>query len=299
MQYLGPDKNFLGIDNPELYRFDSSKIVIQSAPYEHTSSYLTGSKLGPKAVLEASHFVEFYDEETRAEAFSKHGICTLEPYDFNGLVNKDAMDFVAEKTSQLLDANKFVVTIGAEHSITFGLVQAFVKKFPDLIVLQIDAHSDLRWAYHDNPYSHASVMARVFEAGVPMAQVGIRAQCIEEAKLIDDNPNQIHTWFAHQVHANLNWIDEVMAVLKDRPVYVTIDADGFDPSVMPAVGTAEPNGLSWFQGTQLLKKVAENCNVVGFDIVELAPREGDILTEFNCAKLLYKHISYLSHYNKI
>jgi agmatinase len=299
MKHLTSEHNFLGIVQPELYSFDNSKIVIQSAPYEYTSSYLSGSAKGPESVINASHYVEFYDEETDHEAYSKYGICTLEAYDFDGKTDKAAVDLLYEKTKTLIEQNKFVVSLGAEHTVTSGFVRAFAEQYKGLKVLQIDAHSDLRWEYQGNPYSHASVMARVFEMGVGMCQVGIRAQCIEEAQLRKNNPNQIKTWYAHQIHKNQNWIEEVVSDLKDCPVYITIDADGFDPSVMPAVGTAEPNGLTWHQGTSLLKEVAQKCNVVGFDIVELAPKENEILTEFNCAKLLYKIISYLSHYNKI
>lgn len=299
IKILGPDKNFLGIEDPQLYSYESAKVVIQSAPYEHTSSYLQGSAKGPKEILKASHFVEFYDEETDHEAFRNTGICTLKSYDFKNKVNKEALDFLYLKTKQNLDQNKFVITLGAEHSIAAPLVQAHLEKYPGLMCLQIDAHSDLRAAYHNNPYSHASAMARVFDLDVPIAQVGIRAQCIEEAILRKNNPEVIKTWYAHQIHDSANWINEVVAFLKDSPVYVTIDADGFDPSVMPHVGTAEPNGLSWHQGVSLLKSIAENCNVVGFDVVEIAPQKGEILTPFNCAKLVYKFLSYLSHNKKV
>jgi agmatinase len=296
---LGPSKNFLGIEDPSLYAYEESKVLIQSAPYEYTSSYLQGSAKGPQEILKASHYVEFYDEETDHEAFRKTGICTLKPYDFKNKVNEEALAYLYEKTKKHLAENKFIITLGAEHSVTAPLIKAHLEKHPGLKCLQIDAHSDLRMAYHNNPYSHASVMARVFEMEVPMAQVGIRAQCIEEADLRKANPDTIKTWYAHQVHNSENWIEEILAFLKDSPVYVTIDADGFDPSVMPHVGTAEPNGLSWNQGTRLLKEVADNCQVVGFDIVEIAPQKGEILTPFNCAKLVYKFLSYLSHQEKV
>jgi agmatinase len=295
----GPDKNFLGIQESHKFEFEKAKIVIQSLPYEHTSSYLSGSDKGPQAILEASHFVEFYDEETDDEAYNKHGICTLAPWDFQGKVNKDAMDYIRTVTSEILQHDKFLISLGAEHSVTYGIVQAFAQKFRDMIVLQIDAHSDLRMEYQGNPYSHASVMARIFDMSIPIVQVGIRAQCKEEAALRKANPDTIATFYAHQIHQNDLWQSSVIELLQNKKVYVTIDADGFDPSVMPAVGTAEPNGLSWFQVTSLLKNVAQHCDVVGFDILEIAPREGDIITEYHSAKLLYKFVSYLSHFQKI
>jgi agmatinase len=298
-QYLGPDKNFLAIDNEDLYDYSDAKVVIQSAPYELTSSLISGSAKGPEAILKASHYVEFYDEETDSEPYLKTGICTLKPYDFGERTNQSAVYFLYEKTLEVLNDKKFVVTFGAEHTVTMGMARAFHEVYPKVKFLQIDAHSDLRHTYHNNLYSHACVMARVNELKSDIVQVGIRAQCIEEAELMKKSKN-ISTFYAHQIHDNADWIEAVVNKLGSKdPVYITIDADGFDPSVMPAVGTPEPNGLSWKQGTDLLKAVAEHCNVVGFDIVEIAPRKGEIMTEFNCAKLAYKFLAYLTHFNKI
>ncbi len=294
---LPTDNNFLGITESDLYNYNSAKVIIQSAPYEHTSSYLQGSNLGPSAIIDASHYVEFYDEETDQEAYKKVGIATLEEMNFDGKVDKDAVDFIEAQTDIHLNNNKFVVSLGAEHTVTLGFVKAHLKKYENFSVLQIDAHSDLRSAYHDNPYSHASVLARVHDLGVPICQVGIRAQCKEEADLIKSSP-LINTWYAHMIQDGDAWMDDVISKLNDR-VYVTIDADGFDPSVMPAVGTAEPGGLMWHQGLKLLKKVAEKKHIIGFDIVECAPKENEILTQFNLAKLLYKIIGYCCHYNKL
>ncbi len=295
MRGLNADANFLGIEDESLCSYSQSKYVIQSVPYEHTSSYLAGSEKGPAAILEASHFVEFYDEELDQETFRKGGICTLEAMDFQGKVNADAVDLIEAEKSKLLNDNKFVISLGAENTVTFGFVKAHLKKYPNLSVLQIDAHSDLRQAYQGNPYSHASVMARVHDLGVKIGQAGIRAQCIEEAELIKSSA-QIHTVYAHQVRRNPNWIAELVDHLSDE-VYITIDADGLDPSIMPAVGTAEPNGLFWEEPMQLLKTTCERKKVVGFDIVECAPVEGSILSEFTLAKLLYRLLGYVSQSN--
>lgn len=296
-QVFDTDNNFLGIEDPTLYNYESSKVVIQSAPYEYTSSYLQGSDLGPSAIIEASHFVEFFDEETAQEAYKKVGIATMHPMDFEGKYNQDAIDLIETETLEHLNNNKFVISLGAEHTVSLGFVKAFQKKFDDFSVLQIDAHSDLRSSYHDNPYSHASVLARIHDLNVPICQVGIRAQCKEEYDLIQSSDN-INTWYAHMIQEDDKWMDDCIAKLNDK-VYVTIDADGFDPSVMPAVGTAEPGGLMWHQGLKFLKKVAEKKQIIGFDIVECAPKEGEILTQFNLAKLLYKLLGYCCHYNKI
>ncbi len=297
MLSLPTEENFLSITESELHHYESSKVVIQSAPYEKTSSYLEGSKYGPKAIIEASHFVEFYDEETDQEAYKKLGIATLPEIEFGDLADADAVNLIAEHTEQHLANGKFVVSLGAEHTVSYGFVKAFKKYHDTFSVLQIDAHSDLRQAYQGNPYSHASVLARIHDLGLPICQVAIRAQCKEEADLIKSSP-LINTWYAHQIQENDEWMDECIDKLNDK-VYLTIDADGFDPSVMPAVGTAEPGGLMWHQGLRFLKKVAERKQIIGFDIVECAPREGEILTQFNLAKLLYKILGYCCINKKI
>lgn len=297
MEFLPSEHNFLGIVEPELYEYRNSRVVIQSAPYEHTSSYLQGSSLGPQAIIDASHFVEFYDEETDQEAYKKLGIATLPEMDFKGKVDEEAVKIISDETERHLSNGKFVVSLGAEHTVSLGFVKAFQKHFNNFSVLQIDAHSDLRSSYNNNAYSHASVLARIHDLGLPICQVGIRAQCKEEADLIKSSP-LINTWYAHQIQDSDAWMDDCIAKLKDK-VYLTIDADGFDPSVMPAVGTAEPGGLGWHQGLRFLKKLSEKKEIIGFDIVECAPREGEILTQFNLAKLLYKILGYCCHYKKL
>ncbi len=288
--YINSENNFLAITEEELFNYNSANVVIQSAPYEHTSSYLSGSDKGPAAIIEASHFVEFYDEELDQETYKKVGISTLEALKFDYCINEAAIHLIEEATAKNLTNNKFVISLGAEHTVTLGFVKAHLAKHPDLAVLQLDAHSDLRSSYNDNPYSHASVMARVHDLGVPLYQIGIRAQCKEEAELIKSSSN-ISTWYAHQIASNALWQDEVLEALPDK-IYLTIDADGFDPSVMPAVGTAEPGGLLWPETLQFLKKVCTQKEVIGFDIVECAPKDGEILTQFNLAKLLYKILGY-------
>ncbi|WP_256012428.1 agmatinase [Desertivirga xinjiangensis] len=290
MTSLPADKNFLGLQDESLYAYNTSKVVIQQAPYEYTSSYLQGSAKGPQAIISASAYVECYDEELDTEIVEKIGIATLPALNFEGIVDAEAVSLIERETEKLLDDHKFVVSLGAEHTVSYGFVKAFSKKFANLSVLQIDAHSDLRQSYNNNIYSHASVMARIHEMGLTICQAGIRAQCREEAQLIKESDN-IHTFYAHQIRQNPLWIDEMVAPLSND-VYITIDADGFDPSIMPGVGTAEPNGLLWTETLQLLKRVFQERNVVGFDVVECAPIEGSILSEYTLAKLIYKLIGY-------
>jgi agmatinase len=292
MKHLKTKDNFLSIPEEKLYSYKDSRFVIQQVPYEHTSSYLMGSAKGPGAILKASQFVELYDEELDQESYRKGGICTLPEMDFKGKVDKKAVDLIEARTEKLLGDGKFVVSLGAEHTVTYGFVKPFAKKYKNLTVLQIDAHSDLRDSYHNNKYSHASVMARVHELGVNLVQVGIRAQCIEESDLIKKSKN-IHTFYAHQIRERKSWMEEVLRACTGD-VYITIDADGFDPSVIPAVGTAEPNGLQYTEGVDLLKQVIKNKNIVGFDVVECAPMKGSILSEYTLAKLVYKMIGYIT-----
>ncbi len=290
MKVLSKEEAFLAVPESSLCDYKNSKFVIQQVPYEHTSSYLEGSAKGPSAIVAASHFVEFYDEELDVETYKSCGIATLQPMDFKDAVDGEAIDLIEKQTSRLISDEKYVVSIGAEHTVTLGFVKAHAAKYPDLTVVQIDAHSDLRLAYHDNPYSHASVMARVHELDIPLVQIGIRAQCKEEADLIKSSDN-IHTFYAHTIRKNSNWIADAISKT-GKNVYLTIDADGFDPAIMPAVGTAEPNGLFWVETLEFLKRLFTEKNVVGFDVVECAPMEGSILSEYTLAKLIYRLIGY-------
>jgi agmatinase len=184
-----------------------------------------------------------------------------------------------------------VVSLGAEHTVTYGFVKAFAKKFSNLTVLQIDAHSDLRQSYHNNIYSHASVMKRIHDMGINLVQIGIRAQCKEEAQLIKSS-DIIHTFYSHYIRNSDKWMDEALNCLTEN-VYLTIDADGFDPAIMPAVGTAEPRGLFWGETMEFMRKVISKKNIVGFDVVECAPIKGSIISEYTLAKLIYRLIGYL------
>ena len=297
MKGLPTEDNFLGIEDENLYSYTNAKYVIQQVPYEHTSSYLQGSAKGPKAIVDASHFVEFYDEELDVETLNTNPIATVEAIEFGDKVDADAIDLIEKHTIALLNDNKFVVSLGAEHTVTLGFVKAFAKKYDNITVLQFDAHSDLRESYHDNIYSHASVMARIHELGINLTQIGIRAQCKQESDLIKSSSN-INTFYAHKIRTNPNWMKEALATLTEN-VYITIDADGFDPSIVPSVGTAEPGGMYWEETLVFLKMVCKHKNVIGFDVVEIAPTEGQILSEYAIAKLVYRLIGFISFKDRL
>lgn len=290
MKTLSPSENFLGIHEPDLYKYKPSKCVIQQLPYEHTSSYKQGSAKGPQAVLANSHYVEYYDPEIDTEAYKHCGIAALREVAFDGRVDEEAMQLIYTETKKHLNSDKFLVSLGAEHTVTYGIFKAFQEQWKDIGILQLDAHSDLRMEYDGNQWSHASVMARINELNPEIFQVGIRAQCMEEAELIKSSKN-IHTWYAHQIWDNNQWMDELVNQLP-KNLYITIDTDGFDPSICPSVGTAEPGGLQWYPTLNLLKKVFNKCEVRGFDIVELNPRSEDDVTAYTMAQLCYKLIGY-------
>ena len=289
-------KNFLAIED-EYSSFDHSQIVVVPAPYEKTVSYGGGAKHGPAGILEASHYVEFYDEETEKEVYKDFGIATIEPLDFEGKTDVQALEELYNTVKTLISLNKFVVTLGGEHTISQATIAAYAEKYPNLSVLQFDAHSDLRMEYQGNKFSHASVMARVCEFLDPhrVVQVGIRAQCKEEAEFIKEKG--ITTLYAHEIREGKYtkvlkpWDEYVLEHLTDH-VYVTFDVDGFDPSIMPSTGTPEPNGLFWWETMQILKKVGRRKKVVGCDIVELAPVEGVSHPDLLTAKLASKMMNY-------
>ncbi len=290
---LGTASNFLAIEK-EISTFNSSAIVVVQAPYEHTVSYGGGTRSGPAAIIKASHFVEFYDEELDRELCYDVGIGTLEPLKFGKRADRKALDIIYDGTRQLLEQNKFVVMLGGEHTISQAPIRAHLERYSDLSVLQFDAHSDLRESYQGSMYSHASVMARVCEFLSPqrLVQVGIRAQCIEESQFIKQKG--ITTLYAHEIRnpkRQYDWMDRVLERLTDH-VYVSFDVDGFDPSIMPSTGTPEPNGLWWAETMTLLRRVGEQKKIVGCDIVELAPEKGVSHPDLTAAKLVYKLMNY-------
>lgn len=291
MKTLSTKNNFLGLEK-RYSTYNKSKIVILQAPLEKTVSYGKGTKHGPKEILKASHYVEFFDEELKRELCFEKGICTLEEIKFGNLSVKKAVDKIFVEVKKQIEANKFVVTLGGEHSMSSATIRAHFKNYDNLSILQIDAHSDFRDSYEGSKYSHASVMARVAEFTKNIVQVGIRAQCKEEYDFI--KKNIIQTFFMRDIRNNKygkNWQKKVLDSLSQN-VYITFDVDGFDPSVISATGTPEPGGLFWDETMNLLKLIGKQKNIVGFDVVELAPTKFDTASNFNTAKLVYKMLNY-------
>ncbi|MDX9905726.1 MAG: agmatinase [Bacteroidales bacterium] len=276
--------NFGGIP-AELSGYEVSPIVILPVPFDATSTWIKGADRGPDAILEASANMELYDIETDSEVYLK-GIFTAEP-----VIEERSPENLAVKVRQavgkFLDDGKFIVTLGGEHSVTIGAVQAFAEKFPGLHVLQIDAHTDLRPEYEGSRFNHACVMARVREL-CPIVQVGIRSMDVVEKPFVDKG----RIFYAKDIAGSGdNWIDKVIELLGDQ-VYITIDLDGFDPSVLPATGTPEPGGLSYYEVLHLVRELIHNRKVVGFDVVELCPIVDNKASDFLASKLIYQMLSY-------
>ncbi|HUW19573.1 MAG TPA: agmatinase [Sedimentisphaerales bacterium] len=262
----------------------SAEVVIVPVPYDRTSTWLKGADKGPAAIIEASANMELYDIETDSEVYKK-GIFTDEALPVE-LSPEEMVEAVRGRVENYIKQGKFVVVLGGEHSVSIGAIRAHCESNQDVSVLQLDAHSDLREEYDGSKYNHACVMARAREIA-PIVQVGIRSMDICEKEFI----NKDNIFFAEDIYGSTDWIDEVIARLSDR-VYVTIDLDVFDPSVVPATGTPEPGGLLWYDVLALLRTVFEKRNVVGFDVVELCPNDNSKPSDFLAAKLVYKLLSY-------
>jgi agmatinase len=281
--------NFGGIDDEELSGFEQARVVVWPVSYEGTVSYGGGTGEGAMAVVDASRNMELYDEETDAEVY-RLGIHTtdvsppIEP-------PEAMMNSLLEKARELVDADKFVCMIGGEHSVSAPVIQAHAERYENLSVLQIDAHADLRDTYDGTPHSHASIMARVVrDLKLPAVQVGIRSISAEEARSLDEFPTRI--FWAKDIAGRTDWWEEAVAGLTEN-VYLTIDIDGLDPSLVAQTGTPEPGGLGWYEVLGLIRTLARERRVVGMDLTEYAYVEGFSASAFLCAKLIYKSLAYI------
>jgi agmatinase len=263
---------------------ESAEIVIMPVAYDGTSTWVKGADKGPAAIIEASANMELYDIETDSEVYKK-GIFT-EDTTGGDITTIEMIDAVNGTTRYYLEKNKFVVVVGGEHSVSIGSIKAHAKHYQNLTILQLDAHADLREEYNGSKYNHACVMARTKEL-CPIVQVGIRSMDSSEKELMDKGG----VFFAEDIYNRTDWIDKVISKLS-KDVYITIDLDVFDPSIMPSTGTPEPGGLLWYDVLALLKGICGKKNVVGFDVVELCPDGRNTAPDFLAAKLIYKLLSY-------
>jgi agmatinase len=268
-----------------VYDYEGSGIIIVPVPYDETSTWMKGSDRGPDAIMEASVNLEFYDVETGTEVHKK-GIHTIDPVrekrSPEALVNE-----VCNKTLELLRAQKFPVIVGGNHTVSIGSVKAFSEHFRNLSVLQLDAHSDLRQEYEGSRFNHACAMARAAEYA-PVVQVGIRSMAAEELPFA----RKENIFFSHDLRYDKNLYLQAIGKLTEN-VYVTIDLDVFDPSIMPSTGTPEPGGPDYYEIMHFLRDVAKQKRIVGFDVVELCPSSVNKFADFVAAKVIYQLLSYI------
>jgi agmatinase len=291
MAQLKTPNNFLGLES-KLSHYPNARVAILPLPYEATTSYGAGTKHGPAAIIKASQQVEFFDEELNLEP-CQVGIATAKAPAFFKKNKKSqgaqAVNLIADACRKLINDGKFVIGLGGEHTVTVGMVQAMHEKYPDLWVVQLDAHSDLRDQYAGSPYSHACAMARVNEF-CPFIGLGIRSGIIGERERLKP-PSRVY--YAHEMRqlGATQWMEEVFS-LAGTHVYLTIDLDFFNPAEMPAVGTPEPGGFGWYESLDFLRELFIRREVVGCDVVELMPLKGVSGADFFAARLAYKLIGY-------
>ncbi len=270
---------------PAYASWEKAQVVLLPVLYDLTSTYLPGARRGPLAIIEASTHLELFDEELQVETF-QIGIHTLDPLEAVACGPEEMIRQVRLCAQRVLDTGKFLVLLGGEHSLTLGVAQAIKDKFPRVSFLQLDAHADLRDEYEGTRFSHACVGRRLAELG-PLVQVGVRSLSREENDYLQES--KVVTFWAHQLEEQISWEEKVVAALSPQ-VYVTIDLDVLDPSIMPAVGTPEPGGLTWQSLGRLLRLLGRKKEIVGFDLVELAPIPGFTGPDFLAAKLTYRFL---------
>jgi agmatinase len=276
-------KTYAGIED-QYSKLDSSKIVLIPVPYDGTSTWQKGADKGPEAFLNASENMELYDIETQTEVY-KQGVFLADAVTEN-TSPEQMVEAVHQEVKTYIKKNKFVTTFGGEHSISIGTIRAFNECFDNLTVLQLDAHADLRKTYQGSTCNHACALYEASQT-TNLIQVGIRSMDVIETTIMDEDK----TYFAHDMAVDDNWVDSAIDQMTDN-VYITIDLDAFDPSIMPSTGTPEPGGLLWYETLDFLRQVFEEKNVVGFDIVELCPNPKEKASDFLAAKLYYKMLTY-------
>lgn len=275
--------NFLGLPG-EYSGYEGSRVVILPVPFERTTTYRKGTRQGPEAIISASQNLELYDEELQSETY-KVGIHTFDPLEPLPRP-RDMVDRVEHSAEGLIGHEKFTVILGGEHTVSLGVAKALRSTYPSLSVLSLDAHADLRDTYSGTPYSHACVMRRISEIA-PVVEVGVRSLSEEEALFAEEKNVPIYSPLEIDTKR-----EELLSKLTEE-VYVTIDLDVLDPSIMPSVGTPEPGGLLWYETLALLREVAETKKVLGFDVVELCPIPDNPAPDFTAAKLIYRFLGYL------
>lgn len=283
-------KNFGGIEE-EYSNLKKSKVVILGVPYEKTVTYKHGTKNGPSSIIDASLNMELFDDELNQETY-KIGIHTMDSLDVENLASESMVEKVHVSVSELIKGNKFPVVLGGEHSISIGAVKAFKETYPNLSVLQLDAHYDLKDEYRGSKLNHGCAARRISEI-CPVVQVGTRSLSKEEKEFLSSQSNgRVKAVSVYDILEMPLWKDTVSNSLTEN-VYITIDLDVFDPGLMPSVGTPEPGGIGWYETLDLLHEISKDKKIVGFDVVELCPIKDQIAPDFLAAKLIYRLLGYI------
>ncbi|MFT6332539.1 MAG: agmatinase [Lentimonas sp.] len=290
LKFMPQEEGFLGIEKKYLSGPEDAKAIIVPFGLEASVCYGGGTRVGPAAIIKASHQLEFFDEEHWCETYQKFGVATLEAPAI-GISIPDALNQLEKIVQEVLDQDKFPLILGGEHSITAGGIRPFVRKYPNLAILHFDAHADLRDGFEGEHYSHAAALRRVMDNPIStLISCGIRNISASEIPYLEENKDRITIHWAKDLK---KWnIEEIVAPLKDRPVFITFDVDGFDSSLMQATGTPEPGGIFWQDAMDIIKAAANISNIVGADIVELAPIKQLHSCDFLAAKLAYKILGY-------
>ncbi len=290
LDYLPPNETFLDPDRVGIDQPARAKAVVIPFGLEASVSYGSGTAAGPGAILAASQQLELFDDELWREAYLDYGIAAIRQPVIAPTVAA-ALDQLAALTGAVVAEGKFPFVIGGEHSVTPGAIRPLVAKYPNLAILQIDAHADLRDGYLGEHYSHASAMRRVLDhPGISLVSVGIRAISQQEVTFLEANRHRIHMHFAKD-QASYD-IEAIVAPLRGRPLYITFDIDGLDSAIIPATGTPVPGGLAYWHALAIIKRACEVTKVVGADLVELAPMAGFHAANFTAAALAYKMMNY-------
>jgi agmatinase len=266
--------------------------VVVPFPIDLTTTYMSGTRNGPRALIEASGHMELFDEENKIEPY-RAGIFVSTEIPVLTTGPLAMLKELEKRIKAVTRAGKFPVLVGGEHSGTCGAVSALKKKYGDLTVLQFDAHADLRDSYLGTPWNHACVGRRIVDSGAKLVQVGVRSISEEEDRFLRRAEN-VKTYYASEVRESLADVTRGVVSSLSGNVYISIDLDVFDPGIMPAVGTPEPGGLDWFEVIDILRDVMRaDCNIVGIDIMELSPIPGIVAPEFLAAKLCYRLMGWI------
>ena len=295
MEEILLEKRF-GAVTGEYAGLKKAKACIIPAPYDKTLTYMKGARKGPEAIIDASMNMELLDDELHIETY-KNGIYTSPPLEFSDdITSEEAIKIVENSVKDVLALNKLPIVLGGEHSVTIGAVKALKEAHENLSILHLDAHYDLKDEYRGSKYNHACIARRLQEI-CPIVEAGVRSLSKEEKDFIGTSPSNVKVINVYDILDDHSWKRKISDLLSDT-IYITIDLDVFDPALVPSVGTPEPGGIGWYELLDLLKTVIKDKKVVGFDVVELSPKEGFVASDFLAAKLIYRILGYIVTSNR-